>query len=95
MSDDATTPSRAEKEFAGLISTLDEAQRAVDVAGVHIACTEIIAGTHDLFTPWVTLSCSGWSDNGSCGDGDGDGDDSVGHDGPCGTDVGGGSGTNW
>ena len=38
MSDDATTPSRAEKEFAGLISTLEEAQRAVDVAGVHIAC---------------------------------------------------------
>ena len=38
MTDDGTTASRAEKQFAGLISTLEEAQRAVDVAGVHIAC---------------------------------------------------------
>ena len=58
-----------------------------------IACTEIIAGTHDLFTAWNTRSCSGWSDNGSCGgDGDGDGDDS-GDSGHAGVDGTGGNST--
>ena len=56
-----------------------------------IACTEIIAGTHDLFTAWNTRSCGGWSDNGSCAPINPDHNECCGEDG--GTGSGGGDGS--